>query len=64
MDGTGIGGLGGAGLWQEMRLRWQRGAPERMPAQPWGEGELPSLAEILARLPRPAAPAPEPVCCP
>jgi hypothetical protein len=64
MNGSGIGGMGGAGLWQEMRLLWQRTLPERAPTRPWGEGDLTSLAEMLARLPLAAAPEPEQVCCP
>lgn len=55
------GSAGRAGLWQEMRHRWQQAAPPQ-PAPAWGGAELPSLAEILARLPR-RAPAPEGLPC-
>jgi hypothetical protein len=59
-------GAGGVGLWQEMRQRWQRAAPEPAPQQPWREAEPPSrphpLAEILARLPRSTAAADCPSC--
>ena len=56
------------GLWQEMRQRWQRAAvsaaSQERAAQAWRESpDLPSLAEILARLPR-RSPAPELICCP
>ena len=57
--------VGVVGLWQEMRLRWQRAAtPVSLPRPAWREAEPPSLEEFLARLNRHAAPVPPPECLP
>jgi hypothetical protein len=61
--------VGTAGLWREMRRRWQRAAaatpePAPLPQPAWRDADLPSLEELLARLGRRAAPAPPPDCLP
>lgn len=54
------------GLWREMRQRWQRAlppAPAPLPRPAWGEAELPSLEELLARLNRRAPAPPDCLSC-
>ena len=58
-------GTGMAGLWQEMRQRWQGASPAPvLPPPAWRAAEeLPSLGEFLARLPCRAIPLPECLPC-